>query len=390
MTPESDIGARERWSLRFVRAWAIIGILLLVGAAGWLLSAISSALVPFALGLVIVLLLRRPVELLSKRMNRTLAVLVCYVAVFAVLAIALTFIIPPLYAQIAQFVAALPGYAQQAFALWDKVIVHPAKGTGAPPWLQNAVMGLKDQIVAGAGTWSAAIAQGAVSAGSSIASGIVGLILAFLIGFYTLVDLPRLTAEIFVVAGERFREELTHAFATITRVLGGWLRGTLIQSTVVAFLIAIGLYFTGSPYAIALGVIGGLLNVIPYVGPALTAVLAAAAGLTISPVVAIWAIVVVFAVQQFDSLLMAPRIMSEQVDLHPLLVIFALLAGATLFGVPGMVLSVPVSAVLKGLFVYWYEKRSERQIFTEDGVLFRASKADCEPESPEAEDFGED
>jgi len=146
----------------------------------------------------------------------------------------------------------------------------------------------------------------------------------------------------------------------------------------------VGLALAGVPYAIALGVIGGVLNIIPYVGPALTAVFAGAAGLTISPTAALWGIAVVVAVQQIDSLVMAPRIMAEQVDLHPLLVIFALLVGGTLFGVPGMVLSVPVSAVIKGLFVYWYEKRNERRIFTQDGALLRASRGDCGPDAAAA------
>jgi predicted PurR-regulated permease PerM len=376
---------QERWTGIAIRAWALIGVLILVGAAGWLLGMISSALMPFGIGLLIVLLLRRPVELLAKRMNRLVAVIVCYVAVFAVLAIALTFLIPPIYAQVAQFIGAVPRYAQQAFALWDATFVHPAKGSGVPVWVQTAVIALKDQIVAGAGTWSSAIASTAVSTGSSIASGIIGLVLAFLIGFYTLVDLPRLQQEIYLIAGERSREELTHAFKTITRVLGGWLRGTLIQSTIVAILFTIGLWLAGVPYALAIGVIGGLLNVVPYVGPALTALLAVGAGLFVSPWAALWGLIIVFAVQQFDSLFMAPRIMSEQVDLHPLLVILSLLVGATLFGVPGMVLSVPVAAVIKGLFVYWFEKRSERQIFSEDGVLFRASKEECAEDETDAQ-----
>jgi predicted PurR-regulated permease PerM len=382
----SDATSRnERWTRIAIRAWALIGVLILVAGAGWLLGMVSSALVPFGIGLLVVLLLRGPVAFLSKRMNRTVAVVVCYLAVLAVFAVALTFLIPPIVAQVSQFIGAVPRYTQQAFALWDKLFVHPQKGSPVPGWLQTVVVALKDQIVAGAGTWSSAIASGAVSAGSSIASGLVGLILAFIIGFYTLADLPRLQNEMYVFAGEHWREELSHAFKTITRVIGGWLRGTLIQSTVVAIIISVGLWIAGVPYALAIGVIGGLINVVPYLGPALTAVLAGAAGLFISAPTALIAVLIVLAAQQFDSLIMAPRIMSDQVDLHPLFVILSFLVGASLFGIPGMVLAVPVAAVLKGLFVYWFEKRSERQVFSEDGVLFRASKA--EPE--EAADVSE-
>lgn len=375
----------ERWSLIALRVWAAIGILLLTAAAAVALSFLSGALVPFALGLVLVMVLRRPVELLSRRMPRTAAVVVCYVAALVVLALALTFIIPPVFAQISQFVQALPGYAQQAYKLWNTYVANPAKGTGAPAWLQTAVIAIKDQLVASAGTWSAALAQGAVSAGGSVASGIFAMVLALVIGFYALTDLPDMEREVLLVAGERSRDEITRAGRTITHVLGGWARGALIESTTVAVLYSVVLAIVGLPYALAIGVIGGLLNVIPYVGPFIVIGLAVAAGLFVSPATALWALVGVVAVQQLDTLVLAPRIMSKQVDLHPLMVIFAFLVGVTLFGVPGLVLAVPVTAVIKGLFVYWFEKRTERQITTDDGVFFRTPQEANEEEAAEAE-----
>ena len=102
-----------------------------------------------------------------------------------------------------------------------------------------------------------------------------------------------------------------------------------------------------------------------------------------SPWLALWAVAVVFAVQQFDSLWLYPRIMSKNVDLHPVLVVFFLLAAATLFGVPGMLLAVPVAAICKGLFVYYYERRTQQSLCTDDGVLFRTPKGEA---TPSAED----
>ena len=126
-------------------------------------------------------------------------------------------------------------------------------------------------------------------------------------------------------------------------------------------------------------------------GPVVAAVFAGLSGLFGgSPWLALWAVLVVFAVQQFDSLWLNPRIMSQNVDLHPVLVVFSLLTGATLFGVPGMLLAVPVAAICKGLFVYYYERRTQQSLCTEDGVLFRSPKsddsaaADAGPEAPDA------
>jgi predicted PurR-regulated permease PerM len=213
------------------------------------------------------------------------------------------------------------------------------------------------------------------------------MVLALVIGFYALTDLPGLEREVLLVAGEKSRDEITRAGRTITHVLGGWARGALIESTTVAVLYSVVLAIVGLPYALAIGVIGGFLNLIPYVGPFIVIGLAAAAGLFISPATALWAVAGVVAVQQLDTLVLAPRIMSKQVDLHPLMVIFAFLVGVTLFGVPGLVLAVPVTAVIKGLFVYWFEKRTERQITSDEGFFFRTPEgdgADVQDDGPEA------
>jgi predicted PurR-regulated permease PerM len=369
--------ADERWKRTFVKAWALIGVLILLAALGWLLGMVSSALVPFGIGLLFVLLLRRPVDWLAERMNRTLAVAACYLAGIAVVAIALTFLIPPAFAQLVAFVQALPGYVTAAYT-W--LLARVQSGSGMPEWLQASVLSLKDQLVASAMTWSSAIASLAISTGSSIATGIIEFVLALIIGFFALVDLPKLENEIRALAGPKRRGDIEHFSATLSRVMGGWLRGTLIQSAVVAALISIGLALIGLPYSLAIGLIAGVLNIIPYIGPAIVALFAATAGFFVSPLAALYAVVIVVVVQQFDSLFMAPRVMGDQMDLHPLLVVFALVVGASLFGVPGMVLSVPAAAIAKAMFVFWYEKRTARQITTEDGVLFPTSKEESAAE----------
>ncbi len=364
----------ERWRRVFFRAWAAIGVLILIVVLGAVLWRMSSALVPFAIGLLVVMLLRRPVDWLATRMHRTLAVVLVYLVVLATFAVALVFIVPTVYSQIIAFVNAFPGYLQQAYRMWDTLVVHPRAGVGIPDWLQSVVLSLKDQLVAGAANWSSAIAETALSAGGSIATGMFEFVLAMVIGFFALVDLPRLRTEIYGLAPATWRDDIQHFAATLTRVLGGWLKGTMIQSAVVAAIAAIGLLIVGLPYALALGVLTGLLNIVPYIGPFIALALAATAGLFISPATALWAVVAVVVAQQVDALYMAPRILGKQVDLHPLLVMFAFLTGAALFGVVGMVLSVPVLAVAKAMFVFWYEKGTERQITTEDGVLFPAPK----------------
>jgi predicted PurR-regulated permease PerM len=102
------------------------------------------------------------------------------------------------------------------------------------------------------------------------------------------------------------------------------------------------------------------------------------------PLTAVWAVAIVLSIQQFDNLWLNPRIMSQNVDLHPVLVVFSLLTGATLFGVPGMLLGVPVAAIVKGLFVYYFERQTQQSLCTEDGALFKTHRgADGQDASPE-------
>jgi predicted PurR-regulated permease PerM len=209
---------REVWTGMGVRAWTAIGVLVLVAVAGLILSAVFSALVPFIVGLLIVLLLRRPVAwLVSRHVNRTLAVALCYLAAMAASAVLLTFIIPPISAQVVKFIGQLPTFTQRSYDLWDQLVIHPRTG-GIPIWLQTV----------------------AFATGGSIVGGLVGFVLALIIGFYTLVDLPRLRGEILAVVSPRSREEVLHRHKTRKQPFQGVFWGTVIGNCVLlaVFLVA--------------------------------------------------------------------------------------------------------------------------------------------------------
>jgi predicted PurR-regulated permease PerM len=146
----------------------------------------------------------------------------------------------------------------------------------------------------------------------------------------------------------------------------------------------IGLAIIGIPYALVLGVITFIFNFVPYVGPFSAGLIAAMVGLFKGPLYALLAIAVVVVAQNFTDNVITPRVMSEQVDLHPILVIFSLLVGGTLYGIPGLLFAIPVAATMKGLFVYYYEQRTSRQLSSEDGALFRAASYGPDEQSDES------
>jgi predicted PurR-regulated permease PerM len=363
---------KDRWTLAGIRVWTIVGLVVLVLAGAWLVSALSFALLPMTLGLLIVLLLEPPVEYLSRFMPRAAAVLVMYLSVLAGGALALYIIIPPVTAQVIQFGQAAGTYVVQVFDWWKT----SAQNTAATPesqFLLDSAVALKSQLLTAAANFSTGVAQFALTAGGWVMNIVFNVTLALMIAFYALADLPRVGRELFAIAGEGKREELTHAISTTSRVVGGWLTGTLLQMVVVAVLGSVGLVLLNVPYALLLGVLGGLLTPVPYVGSTISWILAGLAGLIISPWMAVWAFLVAWAASNINGFVIAPRIMGNSVDLHPLIVLAAILVGTSLFGVAGMVFSVPVVAVAKGMLIYRYEKRTDTQITTEDGILFQQS-----------------
>ena len=372
---------KDAWMRRAAQVWAVIGVIVLLGAALSLLGRITPALIPFGMALVIVLVLRVPVDLLERRgMPRAAAVLVCYLATIVVVAVVSLVLVPTFVQQIAQFGGKFPEYSNKAYQFYIDTSARFTR-MALPPFLTDAVRSVRDAATRWALDVSTSVASGAVSVTSQVAGFLFDGLIALLIALYVLIDFKQMREEVLSLFGGQ-RQHADHFMNITGQVLGGYLRGIVLDGLAVFVIVAVGLSVLRVPGAIVIAVFAGVVNVVPYLGPGLAMALAGVAGLFVSPWLGLWAVVVVIVASQVDSLVLNPRIMSGQVDLHPVLVVFSLLTGATLFGVAGMVLAIPVAAIGKAVFMYWYELRTGRDLATPDGVLF----SDCEPgSSPDGE-----
>ena len=176
-----------------------------------------------------------------------------------------------------------------------------------------------------------------------------------------------------MLAGPKRRDEAAVVMRKVSRILSGYLKGQLILSLATGIIVTIGLTLFGVPYSLVIGLLAGVLNVIPWIGPAITAVIAGVAASFVGPWYILAGVGTSIAAQQLTEIFVQPRVMSEQVDLHPLLVIFSLLIGGTLFGFTGVLLAIPVAAVTKGLFVYYFEKYTDSRLTSEGGALFKTT-----------------
>lgn len=373
-----EVQVRQRALHIALVSWATIGVLLLAAAVWWVFGLVSGALTPFFIAGLVVLALRAPVDKLeSQGVPRALAVAVWYVFGLTVVGVFLAVIVPIVAEQILDLINTFPSYYQPVADFW-LVLQGRAAGLALPDWMQTAVDSVGSSLLGQVASWGTSLGNGLVAVGGAAAGFVFNLVLALVIGFWALKDMPTMRDEIMQLIGERRRGEAEMIASTVFRVLAGYIRGQLLVSTVTGVLVVIGLSILQVPYAIALGVITGVLNVIPYVGPFIGGVLAAIVGLFVSPWIGLGAILVVIASQQVTDLFVTPRVMSAQVDLHPVLVIFSLLVGGGLFGFWGLILGIPVAAVIKGLFVYYYEKHTDTSLTSEDGALFRVAKSDDE------------
>lgn len=330
--------------------WTSVGILLLLAALSWVLSYIGSVFYPFVYAAVLAYLLRPIVERLADLgLPRLVAVLLTYIIVFAVLALLLEFIVPVIIAQIMAFVDHFPAYSRSVVKYFNQ-----ARSSYLRTDLPSGSTRIINQLASNLRDRGMVLFQGLPDAGIGIFGGLLNLVLAPVIAFYVLKDLPVIRATLLELFPERHRDNVAVVLHQVDFVLGGFLRGQALVSLVVALTTGLALWIAGVNFPLLLGLLTGILNIIPYFGPIAGGAAAATVALFQSPTKALIVIVIMFAVQQLDGMIISPVIMKHAVDLHPTVIIFSLLFGGAVFGFVGLLVAIPVAAMVKALVMYFF------------------------------------
>ena len=381
--PETDpkIAKARR---RFIGVWTWVGIVLLAACAFYLAGIMSNAVGVIIWTVVFVFILRGPVNWLDRHgVNRTLGTLIAYVLFAGVLGLLSVIIFSPLFGINAQFedlAKSLPSYIE-AFQQWAMSLYEQysdiLQSDAARDWLTDAVSSVGGFVQ----TFATSTASGMVAAGASLANTVMCIGFALVIAFWMLADLPRLGREVNRLISDERREDAQMIRLTITRVMGGYLKATIIQCAIIGFLCGIMFAILGVPSPAAIAVITGLLNIIPIVGPWLGGGIAFVVSLITSPIAGVISLIGTIVIQQLVYTFISPKLMGESVDIHPALTFIALMAGsgvgAAMGGLTGALvgalMSIPLVAIIKSLFVYYFEKKTGRRIVAEDGVFFKGA-----------------
>jgi predicted PurR-regulated permease PerM len=193
-----------------------------------------------------------------------------------------------------------------------------------------------------------------------IASGskLLDLIMTPIITFYYLKDKELIRETILGAFKPEGRNRAVEIAGDVDKVIGGFIRGQITVAAFVGVLTGLGCMIIGVPHALTIGVVAGLTNIIPYFGPWLGGIMPVILALMEKPLMALWVVVLIVAVQQVEASFISPQIMSHSVGLHPLLVMFSVLLFGSVLGIPGMIIGVPLMATLK---VFWSHIKKYRQ-----------------------------
>lgn len=383
----------ERSKYTFYTVWAIIGALALVVACSRALSILSVPMGIVLWTVVFVFCLRGVVNNLEARgINRFLGTIVAYVLMIAVVGLVLVIVFSPhvgLGGQFSDLLSNVPVYIQTLVDWANRFYEQNASffnDTQVREWMNEAIAA----VTAWASSVARQSAEGIVSFGSGVLNATLTIGFALVVAFWILMELPDLGREMYRLAGSKRHEDLEMLHLTLTRVMGGYIKGTILQCAIIGVGCGILFMFLGLPSAAALGGITGLLNIIPIVGPWIGGALAAAIGVFVSPLCALGSLLGTIIIQQFVYTFISPKIMQNSVDVHPALTLVVLMIGSALGSASGGLMgalvgslaAIPLTAVFKSVFVYYFEKRTGRALVAEDGVFFQGTPSEGEGVDP--------
>lgn len=291
----------------------------------WLLFQIRQIITLIFLSIILVTLFLKPVNWLhARKVPRLVAVLSVYLVFLAFIAFVIAIIVPAVVAQSSDLISKLP---QIVASLNSLFIFYKIPVENISEVIAQQVQNITGDII---------------SITSAIFSSIFLIITLFVFTFYLLLEWESVVKLITSPFSGKQEKKIKSLIIKIENGLGHWIRGQLTLSLLIGILTFVGLSILGVPFALPLALIAGILEIVPIVGPIVSAIPAILVGLTIAPVFGLAVGALFLIIQQLENHLLVPIVMSKVVGLQPPVVIITLLIGAKLYGIGGAFLSVPI------------------------------------------------
>ncbi len=338
--------------------------MIFIALAG-LIYVLSPILMPFLSAALLAYLGDPLVNRLEKyKWSRTLAVSLVFVVIFSVLSAAVIVLVPLIEQQISALIEKIP-----AIIAWGK--------DTALPWLQGRLAGLGaidaeklqqtlQDNMAGATSIVASVLGSMTSSGMALLSGLANLLLIPVVTFYLLRDWDVMTASIHHAFPRKVEKKAALIGQEVDVVLGAFFKGQVLVMISLAIIYSVGLSWVGLEFALLIGLIAGIVSFVPYLGLIMGLLLACTASVfqlhDASGLIAVFAVFA--AAQVLESVVLTPILVGDKIGLHPVAVIFSVMAGGQLFGFTGVLLALPVAAVLLVLLRHLNEQYKNSELYT--------------------------
>jgi predicted PurR-regulated permease PerM len=352
--------------------WFVLALIIL---CGWLLYRLAPVITPFAISAGLAYLGDPLVDRLERLkfirwpISRTVSVVLVFLLMIVVFGLVLLLIIPLLVEQVRHLVEKVPQITEWMFS-------------EALPWVQSQ-LGLEpssidtDNLIAAARDYWKEAGTAALSVLGSVSRGgqaainwLMNLVLIPVVTFYLLRDWDRLVEAIRQLLPRAVEPTVSGVMSEINEVLGAFIRGQLLVMVALGVIYALGLWAIGLDLAFIIGMGAGLLSIVPYLGAALGVVAAVIAALfQFGDLLHVLLVLVVFGVgQSLESMFLTPKLVGDRIGLHPVTVIFAVLAGGQLFGFLGILLALPAAAALNVLVRHLHQRYRSSELYTRESA----------------------
>jgi len=348
------------------RVAVLIGAAVVIGVLLWMAR---DAVRPFVLGLLLVYLLDPPVRWLARRgIRRSIAIIVVYVVAVLVFLEFLNLTLTPLIDEVVRLLRDLPALAQQLQEQADRlseIYDRLAIPDSIRQWIESMITSITQGGPSGGAAFDPTDLIPVLTGLTSVVGGLFAYVILPVWVFYVLKDRVALTRQFDRSLPAAWRFDVWAILRIVRQVFGQWVRAQLILGVTVGVFTFIGLLILSATidpvfgrYAILLSVTAGILELVPIIGPIISAIpavlLAATAG--IEAVIAAFALYLI--VQQVENNVLVPKIQGDAIELHPALVIAAIVIGGSLAGLLGAILALPVTAAMRDVGRYLFRRLS--------------------------------
>jgi predicted PurR-regulated permease PerM len=310
---------------------------------GGIFSFLKSVLAPFLIAMIISYVLNPIVVLLNRRkVPRTVAVLLIYAVFLASLTVIMMNLIPMFMTQLTQLNEHMPDFTVRAQGMIDQFNESEMLPDSVRSGINNSLYKLETGIA----DWVSNYINGI---GSKINVLFIALIIPF-VAFYILKDFQLIEKTVLAVVPKKHRRHVTRLLFEIDEALGNYIRGQFLVCVIIGFMAYIGYWLIDMQYPLLLACVVAVFNIVPYLGPYLGAAPAALMAASISWKMVLYVLLVNWICQLLEGNVISPQVVGRTLHMHPLMIIFALLVGGEVAGVPGLILAVPFFAVLKVIF----------------------------------------